>query len=96
MLKELLEFEGQEMYGLTVKKVYFYALSFILLAIMLYNVGKLVCRLPETIIQPPIINIESRKPHTYFNWRMIAKKLVYLVVIAPVFWYHWKVARSLE
>ena len=84
------------MYALTVKKAYFYALSFILLAIMLYNVGKLVCRLPETIIQPPIINIESRKPHTYFNWRMIAKKLVYLVVIAPVFWYHWKVARSLE
>lgn len=96
MLKELLEFEGQEMYGLTVKKAYFYALSFILLAIMLYNVGKLVCRLLKLLFSPPIINIESRKAHTYFNWGMIAKKLVYLVVIAPVYWHHWKAALSLE
>jgi len=84
------------MHGLTVKKVYFYALSFILLAIILYSVGEIVWRLSEIIIQPPILDIESRKANTYFNWRMIAKKLVYLVVIAPVFWYHWKVARSLE
>lgn len=87
---------GQEMHGLTVKKVYFYALSFILLAIMLYSVGEIVWRLSEIIIQPPILDIESRKANMYFNWRIIAKNLVYLVVIAPVFWHHWHIAHNLE
>ena len=59
------------MHGLTVKKVYFYALSFILLVIMLYSMGEIVWSLSEIIIQPPIINIESRKANMHFNRRMI-------------------------
>jgi hypothetical protein len=87
---------GQAMHDLTVKKVYFYALSFILLVIMLYSMGEIVWSLSEIIIQPPVLDIESRKSNMYFNWRMIEENMVYLAVYFPVFWYHWKVARSLE
>jgi len=84
------------MHGWTVKKVYFYALSFILLAFMVYNVGQIVWRLSEIIVPPPILDLESRKANTYFSWRMMGENMVYLAVCFPVFWYHWKVARSLE
>jgi len=61
------------MHGWTVKKVYFYALSFILLAFMIYNIGQIVWRLSEIIVPPPILDLESRKANTYFNWRMMGK-----------------------
>lgn len=44
------------MHGLTVKKVYFYALSFILLAIMLYSMGEIVWRLVS-------LDFENRDTH---------------------------------
>jgi len=64
------------MHGWTVKKVYFYALSFILLAFIIYNVGQIVWRLSEIIVPPPILDLESRKVNTYSNWRMMGENIV--------------------
>jgi len=71
------------MHGWTVKKVYYYALSFILVAFIIYNVGQIVWRLSEIIVPPPILDLESRKVNTYSNWRMMGENIVYLAVCFP-------------
>jgi len=62
------------MHGWTVKKVYYYALSFILVAFIIYNVGQIVWRLSEIIVPPPILDLESRKVNTYSNWENDGRK----------------------
>ncbi len=56
---------------------------------MLYSGGENCLKsVLNDIIQPPIINIESRKANMHFNRRMIAKNIVYLVVYFPICQYH--------
>ena len=39
---------------------------------------------------------ESQQSTLYYNWQVVAKNALYLAVIVPLYWYHWKVARTLE
>jgi len=39
---------------------------------------------------------ESQRLTLYYNWQVVVKNALYLAVIAPLYWYHWKVARTLE
>ncbi len=76
------------MHGLTVKKVYFYALSFILLAIMLYSMGEIVWRLSEIIIQPPYLTL---KAETHMEKQGIAGETFYSawpVLLMFIFFHH--------
>ncbi len=78
------------MHGLTVKKVYFYALSFILLAIMLYmySMGEIVWRLSEIIIQPPYLTL---KTETHVEKQDIPRETFYSawpVLLMFIFFHH--------
>ena len=39
---------------------------------------------------------ESQQSTLYYNWQVVAKNALYLAVIVPLYWSHWKVARTLE
>lgn len=39
---------------------------------------------------------ESRKTETYYTMQNLLRNLLYLAVVVPTYWYHWKVARTLE
>ncbi|MGB4304834.1 MAG: hypothetical protein WBJ18_00800 [Coprothermobacter proteolyticus] len=118
----------------TAKKVYFYAVSLVLLLLILFNVGSLLWQLVQITILPPLTagtwnyedakrqllwekygtteNVtvtpeevqtfidqkekESQRLTLYYNWQVVVKNALYLAVIAPLYWYHWKVARTLE
>ena len=118
----------------TVKQAYFYAVSFILLMMMLYSLNSLVWQVISIVAPPPLTvgqwnyedakrqllwekygtteNVtvtpeevqafieqkerESQQSTLYYNWQVVAKNALYLAVIVPLYWYHWKVARTLE
>jgi len=118
----------------TAKKVYFYAVSLVLLLLIIFNVGSLLWQLIQITILPPLpsrmwnyedakrqllwekygttenVTVtpeevqafieqkekENQRSTLYYNWQVVVKNALYLAVIAPLYWYHWKVARTLE
>ncbi|WP_083916950.1 hypothetical protein [Coprothermobacter platensis] len=122
------------MHNWTVKKVYFYAVSLILLIAILTNLTSIVSSLVQIAFPSPVYPSQrsyndaknllltekygdaksgtvtpeevkefveqrqrgARESQTFYAKQSLLQHIAYLIIIVPVYWYHWKIARTLE